>query len=75
MLRILSRYLWAVILPPQNSAKTNKLGGDEEKHSLIKVSLYEKGFFKVMIYGNIMVQNEADLWLKSQSLCLLVYFR
>ncbi|QWG47881.1 hypothetical protein EXW31_26265 [Bacillus mycoides] len=50
---ILSRYLWAVRLPPQNSAGTKKLGGRSNarlvkannqwgmnKTPLIKVSLY-----------------------------------
>ncbi|MBR9685320.1 hypothetical protein CWB36_07270 [Bacillus cereus] len=35
-LTYLSRYLWAVRPPPQNSAKAKKLGGA----LLIKVSLY-----------------------------------
>ncbi len=39
---ILSRYLWAVKLPPQNSGGTKKLGGSPatRKRPLIKVSLY-----------------------------------
>jgi len=36
----LSRYLWAVRLPPQKLANVRELGGGWTKNPLIKVSLY-----------------------------------
>ncbi|PGB01121.1 hypothetical protein COL93_18000 [Bacillus toyonensis] len=50
----LSRYLWKVRLPPQNSAGTKKLGGSPaaRKPPLIKVSLYYFSFKKVRSFKN-----------------------